>query len=132
MTDDLVKELRSTHPNFDEKPMCEAAADRIELLVEALEIIQHIHDQNPSDAMSDMADVDYARHMLWQARSIARAALNGGQMTDKLRLVCGICDHVWTVCDLPIEVNKLAEKTKHVCCPSCGNKHPLIYTGERK
>jgi hypothetical protein len=50
-------------------------------------------------------------------------------MTDKLRLMCAMCDHVWTVCDLPIEVNELVEKIKHACCPACGDKKPLIYTG---
>mgnify|MGYP003642265339 CR=1 FL=1 len=29
---DIVERLRDTHPNFDEKPMCEEAADRIEQL----------------------------------------------------------------------------------------------------
>lgn len=32
MSDDIVKQLRNTHPNFDEKPMCEEAADEIERL----------------------------------------------------------------------------------------------------
>ena len=32
MTDDIVARLRDTHPNFDEKPMCEDAADEIERL----------------------------------------------------------------------------------------------------
>jgi hypothetical protein len=32
MTDDVVARLRDTHPNFDEKPMCEEAAAEIERL----------------------------------------------------------------------------------------------------
>ena len=32
MTDNIVARLRDTHPNFDEKPMCEEAADEIERL----------------------------------------------------------------------------------------------------
>jgi hypothetical protein len=33
---DIVAQLRGTHPNFDEKPMCEEAADEIERLRAAL------------------------------------------------------------------------------------------------
>lgn len=43
MTDDIVARLRDTHPNFDEKPMCEEAADAIERLQAAL---QKITDDN--------------------------------------------------------------------------------------
>lgn len=42
---------------------------------EALQALSLIHDRNPSDAMADMAPVDYARHILFEARQIARAAL---------------------------------------------------------
>ena len=39
---DIVERLRDTHPNFDEKPMCEEAADEIERLRAALlKIAQH-------------------------------------------------------------------------------------------
>jgi hypothetical protein len=41
----------------------------------ALFTLSRIHDGNPSDARADMLPLDYARHMLWEARSIARATL---------------------------------------------------------
>jgi len=37
--------------------------------------LSHIHDGNPSDARADILPLDYARHMLWEARSIARTTL---------------------------------------------------------
>jgi len=52
-------------------------------------------------------------------------------MTDGLRLVCSQCDHLWTVCRLPIEIEELVKATKHACCPRCGDKKPLIYTGNK-
>lgn len=61
--------------------MTEAAAEitslRSELArkEEALRTLSLIHDRNPSDAMADMAPVDYARHMLFEARQIALEAL---------------------------------------------------------
>ena len=53
------------------------AADRIEKLETALEALSHIHDGNPSDAYAGVPELDYARHMLWEARQIARNALEG-------------------------------------------------------
>jgi hypothetical protein len=57
MTDDIVARLRDTHPNFDEKPMCEEAADEIERLRGALHewdaLIQHQY-SGSREAMSDM------------------------------------------------------------------------------
>jgi hypothetical protein len=53
-------------------------------------------------------------------------------MTDGLRLICSKCDCVWTVCQLPIDVNELVKATKNASCPECGNKKPLIYTGGKK
>ena len=50
-------------------------AVEIERLREALETLSNIHDGNPSDAMADTPPLDYARHMLWEARCIARKAL---------------------------------------------------------
>lgn len=57
-------------------------ADRIEELEAKLAkaenglfTLSHIHDGNPSDARADILPLDYARHMLWEARSIARATL---------------------------------------------------------
>lgn len=54
---------------------------RVERLEEALKHaldelngLSYIHDGNPSDAMSDMPPLDYARHMLFEARQVARAA----------------------------------------------------------
>ena len=60
----------------------DAAADRIEELEaklakaeNALFTLSYIHDGNPSDARADILPLDYARHMLWEARSIARTTL---------------------------------------------------------
>lgn len=39
-----------------------------------LEGLSYIHDGNPSDAMADMPAVEYARHMLYEARQLAKAA----------------------------------------------------------
>ncbi len=41
----------------------------------ALFTLSHIHDGNPSDARADILPLDYARHMLWEARNIARTTL---------------------------------------------------------
>ena len=41
----------------------------------ALFTLSYIHDGNPSDARADILPLDYARHMLWEARSIARTTL---------------------------------------------------------
>jgi hypothetical protein len=65
---------------------------RVEELEEALkeaadklEGLSHIHDGNPSDVLAGIEPVDYARHMLGEARQMARdahrdarAALQGG------------------------------------------------------
>ena len=76
---DLVKELRASYDPNDAVPMqvCLDAADRIEKLENALEALSQIHDGNPSDAYADVPELDYARHMLWEARQIARKALEG-------------------------------------------------------
>jgi hypothetical protein len=50
---------------------------RIEVLEDALGSLSHIHDRNPSDAYASVPELDYARHMLWEARQIARKALEG-------------------------------------------------------
>ena len=55
------------------------ALDRIEKLEAALEALSHIHDGNPSDAYAGVPELDYARHMLWEARQIARKALEDKQ-----------------------------------------------------
>lgn len=39
-----------------------------------LESLSHIHDGNPSDALAGIEPVDYARHMLGEARQMAREA----------------------------------------------------------
>ena len=75
MTDDLVKRLRKNVMCGD--AVIEEAADRIEKLENALEALSHIHDGNPSDGYADVPELDYARHMLWEARQIARNALEG-------------------------------------------------------
>lgn len=46
---------------------------------DALEYLSYIHDSNPSDAMADMPELDYARHMLFEARKLARAALEASR-----------------------------------------------------
>jgi hypothetical protein len=46
-----------------------------EVMRDVLNILSHIHDSNPSNAMADVPDLEYARHMLGQARCVARAAL---------------------------------------------------------
>jgi len=50
-------------------------ADHIDKLEEALESLAYIHDGNPSDAYASVPELDYARHMLWEVRQIARNAL---------------------------------------------------------
>lgn len=41
---------------------------------DTLEGLSYIHDGNPSDALADMDPVEYARHMLFEARQMAKAA----------------------------------------------------------
>ena len=86
MTDDLVKRLHNNcNCNFPDTT-CGAeeecrnvfeAADRIEKLESALDLLSYIDDRNPSDAYAGVPELDYARHMLWEARQIARKALEG-------------------------------------------------------
>lgn len=45
-----------------------------QIATDALDGLSYIHDSNPSDAMADMPPVEYARHMLYEARQIARQA----------------------------------------------------------
>ena len=47
---------------------------------DALETLSNIHDGNPSAPRADMPPLDYARHMLWEARCIARSALTGNTL----------------------------------------------------
>lgn len=79
MTDNLVKRLRRADtcifPTERERCHCGEAADRILKLEAALQALAYIHDGNPSDAMAGVSELDYARHMLWEARQIARKAL---------------------------------------------------------
>lgn len=60
-----------------------ALQDRVRRLEEALEAatgklegLSYIHDGNPSDALADMEPVEYARHMLWEARQLAKEGLS--------------------------------------------------------
>lgn len=46
-----------------------------------LEGLSYIHDSSPSDAMADMPAVEYARHMLYEARQIARSARSEARRT---------------------------------------------------
>ena len=55
----------------------QSQVDRIQKLEAALEALSHIHDGNPSDAYAGVSELDYARHMLWEARQTARKALEG-------------------------------------------------------
>lgn len=83
---DELSRLSSAHSEADElarKHLAELAASRAEVvgLREALEEaarrfegLSHIHDGNPSDAMADTPPLDYARHMLWEARRECREA----------------------------------------------------------
>jgi hypothetical protein len=78
--DDLVRRLREEivvfgRPTIRRNPDGPEAANRIEELEAALRDISHMHDGNPSPAMADMPDVDYARFVLGEARRVARAAL---------------------------------------------------------
>lgn len=61
---------RLTALSAREAKMREALADALN----GLDALSHIHDGNPSDAMADMPAVEYARHMLYEARQIAREA----------------------------------------------------------
>jgi hypothetical protein len=56
------------------------------IATDALDGLSYIHDGNPSYAMADVPPVEYARHMLYEARMVAReaatsarAALTGGE-----------------------------------------------------
>lgn len=44
------------------------------IATDALDGLSYIHDGNPSDAMADVPPVEYARHMLYEARMAAREA----------------------------------------------------------
>ena len=48
---------------------------QIEQHRDALTTLSHIRDGNPSLAMADTPPLDYARHMLFEARQIAKQAL---------------------------------------------------------
>lgn len=52
----------------------EEAEGALEEAAGTLEGLSYIHDGNPSDAMADMPAVEYARHMLYEARQLAKAA----------------------------------------------------------
>ena len=58
MTDGLVRELRGTHPNFDEKPMCEAAADRIEELQDIIARIQYTNLRRDMNLKNRTIEID--------------------------------------------------------------------------
>ena len=47
----------------------------LEVATNALEGLSYIHDGNPSDAMADTPPLEYARHMLYEARQIAKEAV---------------------------------------------------------
>ena len=81
---DELARLSSAHSEAVEdarKHLAELSASRAEVVAlrEALEEaarrfegLSHIHDGNPSDAMADTPPLDYARHMLWEARRECR------------------------------------------------------------
>ena len=50
---------------------------RILKLEAALESLSYIHDSNPSATYAGVPELNYARHMLWEVRQIAREALEG-------------------------------------------------------
>lgn len=81
---DIVKLMRNNNEQvlydavetvFKLDEIIDAQAAEIERLRDALLTISYIHDGNPSDAMCDVPEVDYARHMLGEARAVAREAL---------------------------------------------------------
>lgn len=51
----------------------------LQTALDALDALAFIHDGNPSDAMADMPAIDYARHMLWEARKLAKAAASAAR-----------------------------------------------------
>ena len=53
--------------------------EEIERLREALLSLSYIHDGNPSDEWAMVPELAYARHMLFEVRQIARAALKEGE-----------------------------------------------------
>ena len=77
---DIVERLRDTHPNFDEKPMCEEAAAEIERLRAAL---QEIAGHKISGVIPDDYNVrSWMLHNYVEIREIARAALEGKKKDD--------------------------------------------------
>lgn len=64
--------LRDTITSLRSK--LEEAEGALEEAAGTLEGLSYIHDGNPSDAMADMPAVEYARHMLYEARQLAKAA----------------------------------------------------------
>ena len=63
---DHIEQLAATNEELEAK---------LEKAENGLFTLSHIHDGNPSDARADILPLDYARHMLWEARSIARTTL---------------------------------------------------------
>lgn len=49
-------------------------AGALRAAADALDGLSYIHDRNPSDAMADTPPLEYARHMLFEARQMAKAA----------------------------------------------------------
>jgi hypothetical protein len=70
---DRLREIQASEFTCD--PAIAQAIERIKTMENVMETLSHIHDGNPSDAMADMPPLDYARHMLWEARRLAREAL---------------------------------------------------------
>lgn len=77
-----VAKLRGFLPSLAATRPAEAQAvaeverlrEAFRIATDALDGLSYIHDGNPSDVMADMPPADYARHMLFEARQIARGA----------------------------------------------------------
>ena len=69
-----MEDLTARWINQREDKIKELIAE-IERLREALRSLSYIHDNNPSDEWAMVPELAYARHMLFEVRQIARAAL---------------------------------------------------------
>ena len=73
---DIVERLRDTHPNFDEKPMCEEAAAEIERLRAALRPFARAADQLDKEMCDDCSIEGSFAEVTGSHCRAARAALS--------------------------------------------------------
>ena len=128
----LIKELRqgqtySAHEAVDATDLMEDAADEIERLTsdgirlraekktaykeigklrEALDNITMMHDENMSDAMAGMPEIDYARFVMSNMRKEARTALSVFETPKD----CHVCEG--TGADLEYTMQKLHDASQ--------------------